>query len=52
MGRETIVATKRPGMALWREELFSFMTRNAQKASRYFGIKADRVIEIGFEVEM
>ncbi len=51
-GRETILATDRPGMAIWREELFSFLSRNAQKASRFFGIRADQVVEIGFEIEM
>jgi len=51
-GRESLLATPRPGMAIWRENLFSVMSQNAQKASRFFRIKADQVIEIGFEVEL
>lgn len=51
-GRESLLATQRPGMAIWRERLFAFMSQNAQKASRFFRIKADQVIEIGFEVEL
>src|SRR5262249_19247936 len=29
LGRETLLATERPGMALWREKLFDFLSRNA-----------------------
>ena len=32
--RETIVATDRPGMALWRDKLFVFMQRNASRRRR------------------
>ena len=28
LSRETILATKAPGMAMWRERLFSFLSRN------------------------
>src|SRR5690606_8322513 len=37
LGRETIVASRRPGMARWREHLFSLMSRNATTATAYFG---------------
>lgn len=52
LGRENLIATPRPGMAIWRENLFGFLSRNAQKASRFFRIRADQVVEIGFEVEL
>lgn len=52
LGRETVIATKNPGMALWRERLFSFMSRNAQRATDYFQIPASRAIEIGSVVEL
>jgi KUP system potassium uptake protein len=52
LGRETLIATKRPGMALWREHLFAFMSRNAQRATDYFQIPAEQAIEIGVVVEM
>ncbi len=51
-GRESLLATPRPGMAIWREQLFAFLAQNAQKAPRFFRIKADQVIEIGYEVEL
>jgi KUP system potassium uptake protein len=52
LGRETVIATKNPGMALWRERLFSFMSRNAQRATDYFKIPAHKAIEIGSVVEL
>lgn len=52
LGRETILATKKPGMALWREKLFAWMSRNAERAASYFRIPSDRVIEIGTQIEL
>jgi KUP system potassium uptake protein len=52
LGRETLLATERPGMALWRERLFAFMARNAQRATAYFRIPPNRVIEIGAQIEL
>ncbi len=53
LGRETILATKRiPGMALWREKLFSIMSKNAQGATSFFQIPAEQVVEIGAQVEI
>ena len=52
LSRETILSTKLHGMAQWRERLFSFMSRNSQQATAYFRIPADRVIEVGSQVEI
>jgi KUP system potassium uptake protein len=53
LGRETIIATQRlPGMALWREKLFSLMSKNAQGATAFFQLPPDNVIEIGAQVEI
>jgi KUP system potassium uptake protein len=52
LGRETLLATKRPGMAIWREHLFSFMSRNAQRATAFFNIPPNQVIEVGIQVEL
>jgi KUP system potassium uptake protein len=52
-GHETIVALGRnPGMARWREALFAFMHRNAQRPAAYFGIPWSQVMEIGVEFEI
>ena len=52
LAREALVATKRPGMALWREQLFSWMTRNAARPLVYFRLPAGRVVELGMQVEI
>jgi KUP system potassium uptake protein len=52
LGRETVLPTKEAGMALWRERLFAFLTRNAQPATAFFGIPPSRVVEIGAQIEI
>jgi KUP system potassium uptake protein len=52
LGRETVLPTKNPGMALWREVLFAFLTRNAQPATAFFGIPPSRVMEVGSQIEI
>jgi len=52
LGRETVLPTKDQGMALWREGLFAFLTRNAQPATAFFGIPPSRVMEIGSQIEI
>ena len=52
LSRETIVATERPGMALWRDKLFAFMARNALPATAFFRIPSNRLIELGTQIEI
>ncbi len=52
LGRETMIATARPGMAKWRVALFAYLTRNALPATRFFNIPSDRVMEIGAQIEL
>lgn len=52
LGRETVLPTNRPGMALWRERLFAFLARNAQPATAFYGIPPSRVMEIGSQIEI
>ncbi len=52
LGRETLIPTKRPGMAVWREALFAWMSRNARSATAYFRIPPNRVVELGSQVEL
>ncbi len=52
LGRETLLATGRPGMFIWREKLFALMSRNAQRATAFFKIPPERVVEIGIQVEL
>lgn len=52
LGRETLLATSRPGMAIWRERLFSWMVRNAQGAALFFRLPSNRVVELGAQIEL
>ena len=52
LGRETLIASDRPGMALWREKLFAWMQRNAESAMDFFRLPTNRVIELGSQVEI
>jgi KUP system potassium uptake protein len=52
LSRQTIVPTKAPGMALWREKLFAAMSRNAASATEFFRIPTNRVVELGTQIEI
>ncbi len=52
LSRVNSIATPKPGMALWRERLFIFLSRNSQRASSFFHIPAEQVVEIGVVVEI
>jgi KUP system potassium uptake protein len=52
LGRETIIVTARQGMAVWREKLFVLMARNAVRATAFFRLPPERVVELGVQVEM
>jgi KUP system potassium uptake protein len=52
LGRETVIASKHPGMMLWREKLFALMSRNASSATAYFCLPPNRVVELGAQVEI
>ncbi len=52
LGRETLIVTKAPGMARWRERLFVLMARNAVRATTYFRLPPERVVELGVQVEI
>ena len=53
LGRETLLAAAREsGMARWREALFSLMSKNAMRATAFFRIPPERVVELGMHVEL
>jgi KUP system potassium uptake protein len=52
LGRETILPSARPGMPIWRESIFAFMSRNAERATAFFKIPPDQVIEVGLQIEI
>ncbi len=52
LGREIIIPSKRPGMARWREHVFSSASKLAQQPATYFQIPVGRVIELGQQIEI
>ena len=52
LGRETLIPSRNPGMAIWREHLFSVMSRNARPATSFFGLPPNRVVELGAQIEL
>jgi KUP system potassium uptake protein len=52
LGLETLLATHREGMARWREQLFAVMSRNAVRATSFFRIPPERVVELGMQIEL
>ena len=52
IGRANVKSSPRPGMAQWRERLYSGLARIATRPTEFFRIPPDRVIELGAEVEI
>jgi KUP system potassium uptake protein len=52
LSRNTVIASKHPGMALWREKLFMFLTRNASRPTEFFRLPPNRVVELGMQIEI
>src|SRR3989338_452432 len=52
IGRETVVPTELPGMALWREHVFALMTRNASSIVAYYKLPSHKVIELGSRIDI
>ena len=53
LSRDTVIPTSDvPGMALWRDHVFAWMTRNATRATDFFNIPANRVVELGTHIEI
>lgn len=50
LSRETIL-TGAKRWPKWRQRLFSFLARNAQSATAFFGLPSNRVVELGMQVE-
>jgi len=48
----TLLADAGLGMSAWRDNLFIFLSRNARRATSFFQIPADRVVEIGIQMEI
>ena len=52
LSRQTLIASKAPGMATWREKLFSWMLRNAATPMDFFRLPTNRVVELESQLEI
>ncbi len=52
LSRQTLLPSKNPGMAIWREKIFAWMLRNAANAMEFFRLPTNRVVELGSQVEI
>ncbi len=52
VSRQTILPSAAVGMAMWREQVFAAMYRNARDTAYYFRLPTNRVIELGTQIEI
>jgi KUP system potassium uptake protein len=53
IGRETIIPSEDvAGMWVWRESVFAFLQRNAERSAAFFGLPTRQVVEFGTEIEI
>jgi KUP system potassium uptake protein len=52
LSRQTLLPSEKPGMAIWREKLFSWMSRNSASAMVFFRLPTNRVVELGSQLEI
>jgi KUP system potassium uptake protein len=52
LGRETLIPSKGKGLSKLRRAIFCFLSRNAENAANFFQLPHDRIVEIGFPVEL
>lgn len=51
LGRQKIIASKEtPGMAVWRERLFGWMSKSSESAMESFRLPTNRVVELGSQL--
>ena len=52
IGREKLVGAERTPLARWRNQLFIFMSDLMLNATEFFRIPANRVVELGGQIEI
>lgn len=52
LGKESVIASKVPGMHPLREALYVLLNRGADSASRFFNLPPERIFEVGAHVEI
>lgn len=52
LSRESIAHTQYKDMSRWRVHLFMFLNKNSARSSDFFHVPANRVVELGLQVEI
>jgi len=52
LGGVSLFTTGDSKMMRWRKLLFAFMTRNASASAAYYGLPANRVVELGSQIQL
>ena len=52
LGRVTVFTSGDSKLSRWRKGLFAFMARNAGTPAPYFGLPANRVVELGTQIQL
>jgi KUP system potassium uptake protein len=52
LGRDTLMATRRHGLPMWRQRLFRFMKRNSARNNEFFRLPPNAYLEIGALIEL
>ena len=53
LSRENVLCREGRGWIRgWRDRVFAYLARNAQSATAFFGLPANRVVELGMQVEL
>ncbi len=52
LSRQTLLASEKPGMPIWREKIFAWLLRNSASAMDFFKLPTNRVVELGSQVEI
>ena len=52
LSRQTLLASDKPAMPIWREKIFAWMLRNSASAMDFFKLPTNRVVELGSQVEI
>ena len=52
LGRETVIVEERFSRKNWKKKLFVALYSNAESATKYFNIPADKVMEVGIQYKL
>lgn len=50
IGKESLIASRKPGMAFWRKKIFIGLFRSAESITNQFKLPPNRVVELGAQV--